>query len=242
MKRACLRWIAGLLFAVACCLSTSPSQAKLLVSGRGGLAAPVQGESFDDLNLDMGPSTGLTVGLEVWEMVSIEARIDAMWLFGDSKFSETKNTLRGPTTFAFDLETTALSYGITLGPSVLFRHEAAEVYLGFQPGVYLTRFFVDYSATASAPRDFASAEGKSADSDLSVDFGFDAEIGARLFLNEAFFLGAEVGYHLVFLRGEEVAEATEFQLGRTKATSGFESELDENVGLIVAGLTIGYRF
>ena len=37
------------------------------------------------------------------------------------------------------------------------------------------------------------------DSDWSVDFGFNAEIGTRWFLSDSFFLGAEAAYHLILL-------------------------------------------
>ncbi|MFN7952620.1 MAG: outer membrane beta-barrel protein [bacterium] len=198
--------------AVACAaLVARPRAANaLLLDARVGLAAPAQGNLEDDLGLDVGLGAGASLGFELAEFLAIDLRYDALLLYGSA---------------ADGVDSTWMSHAVTLGPELELRWDAFELYVGAHPGVYFTQLGLD----AELRREI------DVDTDWSIDFGLNAELGARWFLSDRFFLGAEAAYHLVLVNDDHWGfdvEGAEFEGG----------PIDESVGALTFGMTVGYRF
>lgn len=198
-------------------LSAESSQASVRVGGRIGVAAPIQGDVQDDLNLDMGLGAGASIGFDLTELLAIDLRYDALLLYGD---------------FSSSVDTSVMTHAISLGPEVVFRREPVEVYLGAHPGLYFTQLSIDGEID---PRPLFPRQNVNIDSDWSIDFGLNAELGVRWFLSEGFFLGAEATYNLVLLDDSHLGfdvEGTSFEGG----------DISDSMGTFSVGLTFGCRF
>ncbi len=198
--------------ALACAaLLTPPRDAHAhVLSARVGLAAPLHGDIEDDLGLDVGFGAGASFGFELAEFLSLDLRYDALLVYGSA---------------AEGVDTSWMSHAVTLGPELDLRWQAFQAYLGVHPGVYFTQLGID----AAFRREV------NVDTDWSIDFGLNAEIGTRWFLSERLFLGAEAAYHLILVNDDHWGfdvEGTAFEGG----------PIDDSVGTLTVGMTLGYRF
>jgi len=212
ISTACL----GCLLALASLGSATASAAgAITASGRIGIAAPVNGDVQDQLNLDVGLGAGASLAYDLFDFLSLDVRYDALLLYG--------SVLNG-------VDSSTVTHAVSFGPQLEFREDPFELYVGFHPGAYFTQLSMSGKLQGPVrPREI------NVDSDWSVDFGFNTQAGTRVFLTNELFLGAEVGYHLVFLDDSHLGfdiEGTPFHGGK----------IDDHMGSIDVGATFGYRF
>lgn len=186
-------FVAAAVAAVALASCPPRASASWLAEVRGGAVGPVQGDLRDYLDLGVGPAFGLTLGWQASAPVALDLRFDAMWMWGEPQAHGI-----GHYGGWFSTDASMSTYAITVGPT--FRTDASglELYLGVHPGLYLSDFDAsdDYlnltQIDVNASSDFASG--------TSIDFGFNAEVGARMPVTDSVLVGAEVAYHFAFVR------------------------------------------
>lgn len=188
------RWIVVAALAAATGSSFVPqAHATWLAELRGGAVEPIQGDLRDYLDLGVGPAFGVTLGWEASDSLALDLRVDGMWMWGTP-------SAHGIGHYGgwFTTDAAMSTYAITIGPTFRSEMSSVELVLGVHPGLYLSQFEAEDDYLDLAPiRVLAS---KDFDSGTSIDFGFNADLGARVPVTESFLVGAELAYHFAFVR------------------------------------------
>jgi len=167
------------------------ASASWLAELRGGASVPIHDELRDELGLGVGPAFGATLGWEASESLAVDLRFDALWLSGTATAVAVSNHV-----YIWETDTSMNTYAISAGPAFHTDAWGLELDLGLHPGLYLSTFdgvdAVHGLDSMHASKDFSSG--------VSADFGFNAELGARVPVTESVLVGAELAYHLVFVR------------------------------------------
>ena len=165
--------------------------ASWLAELRGGAAVPIHDELRDALGLEVGPAFGATLGWKASESFAFDLRFDALWLSGTATAVAISNHF-----YIWETDTSMETYAISAGPTLHTDAWGLELDLGLHPGLYLSTFDA-IDAVRGLDGMYAS---KDFSSSVSADCGFNAEVGARVPVTDSFLVGAELAYHLVFVR------------------------------------------